>query len=48
LNKDYGTRIIVSEQTRARIEPGKYAFRALGEVSVRGRQKPVQIYTIDS
>jgi len=48
LNKDYGTRIIVSEQTRARIEPGKYAFRALGEVLVRGRQKPVQIYTIDS
>jgi len=48
LNKDYGTRIIVSEQTRARTEPGKYAFRALGEVLVRGRQKPVQIYTIDS
>ncbi|MCZ6883730.1 MAG: adenylate/guanylate cyclase domain-containing protein [Gammaproteobacteria bacterium] len=47
LNKDYGTRIIVSEQTRALIEPGKYAFRALGEVSVRGRQKPVRIYTID-
>lgn len=47
LNKDYGTRIIVSEQTRALIEPGKYAFRALGEVLVRGRQKPVRIYTID-
>ncbi len=47
LNKDYGTRIIVSEQTRALIEPGKYAFRALGEVSVRGRRKPVRIYTID-
>ena len=48
LNKDYGTRIIVSEQTRVLIEPGKYDFRALGEVSVRGRQKPVKIYTIDS
>ena len=48
LNKEYGTRIIVSEQTRALIEPGKYAFRSLGDVSVRGRQKPVRIYTIDS
>ena len=48
LNKDYGTRIIVSEQTRVLIDPAEYEFRALGEVSVRGRQKPVRIYTIDS
>ena len=47
LNKDYGTRIIVSEQTRALIEPGKYKFKALGDVSVRGRQQPVRIYTLD-
>ena len=47
LNKDYGTRIIISEQTRVLIEPGEYEFRALGEVSVRGRQQPVKIYTID-
>jgi len=47
LNKDYGTRIIISEQTRALIEPGKYEFRALGDVSVRGRQQPVRIYTVD-
>ena len=48
LNKDYGTRIIVSDQTRVLIDPSAYEFRALGEVSVRGRQKPVRIYTIDS
>ncbi len=48
LNKDYGTRIILSEQTRVLIEPGEYEFRALGEVSVRGRQQPVRIYTIDN
>jgi adenylate cyclase len=48
LNKDYGTRIIISEQTRALIEPGEYNFRALGDVSVRGRQQPVRIYTIDN
>ena len=47
LNKDYGTRIIISEQTRVLIEPGEYEFKALGEVSVRGRQQPVKIYTID-
>jgi adenylate cyclase len=47
LNKDYGTRIIISEQTRALIEPGEYEFRALGEVSVRGRQVPVRIYTVE-
>ena len=47
LNKDYGTRIIISEQTRVLIEPGEYKFRALGDVSVRGRQQPVTIYTLD-
>ncbi|MDH3376994.1 MAG: adenylate/guanylate cyclase domain-containing protein [Gammaproteobacteria bacterium] len=48
LNKEFGTRIIVSEQTRALIEPGKFDFRALGEVAVRGRQRPVRIYTLDN
>ncbi len=47
LNKDYGTRIIISEQTRALIEPGEYEFRALGDVSVRGRQQPVRIFTVE-
>jgi len=48
LNKDYGTRIIVSEQTRVLVDPAEYEFRALGEVSVRGRLEPVRIFTIDS
>lgn len=48
LNKDYGTRIIISENTRALVKQGEYQFRALGDVSVRGRQKPVRIYTIDT
>ena len=47
LNKDYGTWIIISENTHALIKPGEYSFRALGDVSVRGRLKPVRIYTID-
>ena len=48
LNKDYGTRIIVSEQTRTLIEPGEFEFKALGDVAVRGRQQPVRIYTLDN
>ena len=48
LNKDYGTRIIISEQTRVLIGPDEYNFRALGDVSVRGRQQPVRIYTLDN
>ncbi len=47
LNKDYGTRIIVSENTHALIDSGEYAFKPLGEVAVRGLNKPVKIFTID-
>jgi adenylate cyclase len=48
LNKDYGTRIIVSHSTIAKIPEGEFEFRALGEVTVRGLNRPVKIYTIDS
>ncbi len=46
LNKDYGTRIIVADSTRAQIPEGLFAFRELDEVSVRGLNRPVQIYTV--
>ena len=46
LNKDYGTRIIVADSTRAMIADGNYAFRELGEVSVRGLNRAVRIYTV--
>jgi adenylate cyclase len=46
LNKDYGTRIIVADSTRAMIADGSYAFRELGEVSVRGLNRAVRIYTV--
>ncbi|MEW6322617.1 MAG: adenylate/guanylate cyclase domain-containing protein [Acidobacteriota bacterium] len=45
LNKEYGTRLIVSESTRAALT-GRYAVRPLGEVTVRGRSAPVAIYEI--
>ena len=46
LNKDYGTRIIVSESTRAAIAAGEFGFTELGEVSVRGLDRPVRVFTV--
>lgn len=47
LNKDYGTRIIVADSTLEQVPPGSFDFRELGEVSVRGLNRPVRIYTLD-
>ena len=46
LNKDYSTRIIVSESTLEKIPSGRFDFSELGEVSVRGLNRPVRIFTI--
>ena len=46
LNKAHGTRILVSQSTRAAC--GKqFAFNSLGSVAVRGRGEPVAIYSVD-
>jgi adenylate cyclase len=45
LNKDYGTRVIISEATRAALK-GQYDIRPLGEVLVKGKSRPVQIYEV--
>ncbi len=45
LNKDHGTTIIISEFTHARLN-GRFAARALGEVKVKGKTKPVGIYEL--
>jgi adenylate cyclase len=47
LNKDYGTRIIVADSTRRQVPEGMFEFRELGEVAVRGLNRPVRIFTID-
>ena len=47
LNKDYGTRIILSESTRSLSREDGFLFSELGEVSVRGLNKPVRIYTVE-
>jgi adenylate cyclase len=45
LNKDYKTRIIISEATRARLT-GDFSTRPLGDVTVKGKSKAVQIFEV--
>lgn len=45
LNKDYKTRIIISDATRARLT-GAYDIRPLGDVVVKGKTKPVAIFEL--
>jgi adenylate cyclase len=45
LNKDYGTRILISEATRARLT-APVATRRVDEVKVKGRREPVVVYEV--
>jgi adenylate cyclase len=45
LNKQYGTRIIISDATRARLRRD-YPLRPLGDVVVKGKTKPVAIFEV--
>ena len=45
LNKDYKTRIIISDATRIRLK-ADYDIRPLGEVVVKGKTRPVAIFEI--
>jgi adenylate cyclase len=45
LNKEYGTRIIISEATRAQLKR-QYDIRPLGSVTVKGRSQPVAIFEV--
>jgi adenylate cyclase len=47
LNKDYGTRIIVSQRTCELAGRAEFAFKKLGTTNVRGRRAPVVIYTVN-
>ena len=47
LNKDYGTRIIVSENTLKQLGDHEFPIKALGEVAVRGLAKPISIFTVE-
>ena len=45
LNKDYGTRIIISEATRSALK-GRYDIHPLGDVVVKGKSTPVAIFEV--
>ncbi|HEY4166124.1 MAG TPA: adenylate/guanylate cyclase domain-containing protein, partial [Reyranella sp.] len=46
LNKQYGTRILVSQSTRAACGE-TFRFDSLGSVTVRGRSESVAIFSVD-
>jgi adenylate cyclase len=50
LNKEHGTRIILAQSTRDAIassgHDADFDFRELGDVAVRGLNRPVRIYTV--
>jgi adenylate cyclase len=45
LNKDYKTRIIISDATRVRLK-GAFDVRPLGDVVVKGKTRPVAIFEV--
>jgi adenylate cyclase len=45
LNKEFGTRIIISDATRQRLK-GEYDLRPLGDVVVKGKTHPVAIFEV--
>jgi class 3 adenylate cyclase len=45
LNKDYRTRVIISDATRAALKE-RYDIRALGRVVVKGKSVSVEIFEV--
>jgi adenylate cyclase len=45
LNKDFGTRMIISEMTKDALK-GRYDIRPLGEVTVKGKSRAVAIFEV--
>jgi adenylate cyclase len=45
LNKDFQTRIIISDATRARLRTAR-PMRPLGEVTVKGKSQAVSIFEV--
>lgn len=47
LTKLYGVSMIISEETRMRLEqPDSYQMRLLGRAQVKGREKPITLYDV--
>ena len=47
LNKEYGTYVLLSEETRKRLPDGSFALCELGETPIRGRRGSTLIYTVE-
>ena len=47
LNKQHGTRILVSEETRLAAGAGRFAYRSLGKATIRGLSAPISIHALD-
>jgi adenylate cyclase len=45
LNKQYGTHIIISAETRSRLK-ARYDMKLLGSVTVKGKSEPVAIFEV--
>jgi class 3 adenylate cyclase len=45
-NKDYGSRIIIGEQTHNLLPQGEFATRLLDKIVVKGKTEPVEIYEL--
>ena len=48
LNKQYGTRIIISETTKSAVEKKPFLVRKLDKVMVKGKKEPITIYELSS
>jgi adenylate cyclase len=48
LNKQYGTRIIISETTKTAVEKKPFLVRKLDRVMVKGKKEPITIYELSS
>ena len=46
MNKEYGTQVLVSGTTTELVDG--YSFKVIGEVPIRGREKPVAVFTFDA
>ncbi len=48
INKPYGTRMIISESTKKKVEKKKFLVRKLDMVRVKGKNEPIVIYELVS